>query len=221
MKDIKVHRGRRQLIEWVAQGEHLNQDFKYMISDARKIARSISAFANHSGGRLLIGVKDNGVIAGVRNEEDIYVVEQAAERYCIPPQKVEFEALSYDSGVTVIKASIAVATRLPVQVDEGSGVFKAYYRVADENIVAHPLMVRAWSETTGGATYGSDEVAVMEAVTDGADTPRAIALKAGLSMERAEDIIVKLTSLGLLEFAYKHPGFHIRVSAAQVSESML
>ena len=31
----------------VAEGEHLCQDFKYAISDPCKIARSLSAFANH------------------------------------------------------------------------------------------------------------------------------------------------------------------------------
>ena len=64
-----------------------------------KIARSLSAFANHSGGSLLIGVKDNGAIAGVRNEEDIYVVEQAAELYCRPAQHLEFTALRADEGL--------------------------------------------------------------------------------------------------------------------------
>jgi len=43
----------------IAQGEHQQQDFKYCISDSRKIARSLVAFANTDGGRLLVGVKDN------------------------------------------------------------------------------------------------------------------------------------------------------------------
>lgn len=34
----------------IAQGEHQQQDFKYEISDARKIARTLSAFANTDGG---------------------------------------------------------------------------------------------------------------------------------------------------------------------------
>ena len=80
MKDLNPLKGKYYIEELVAQGEHQQQDFKFLISDARKIARSISAFANRDGGRLLIGVKDNGTIAGVRNEEDIYVVEQAAAR---------------------------------------------------------------------------------------------------------------------------------------------
>ena len=69
----------------IAEGEHQQQDFKYEISDARKIARTLSAFSNTYGGRLLIVVKDNGKIAGVRSDEEIYMVEAAATMYCTPP----------------------------------------------------------------------------------------------------------------------------------------
>lgn len=79
MKDLKGIKGKYYIARLIEEGEHEHQDFKFAISDARKIARSISAFANNSGGRLLVGVKDNGVVAGVRNEEDIFVVEQAAK----------------------------------------------------------------------------------------------------------------------------------------------
>ena len=77
----------------VSEGEHCHQDFKFEISDARKIARSLSAFANTEGGRLLIGVKDNGKIAGVRSDEEIYMIEAAATMYCKP--KVELETQTY------------------------------------------------------------------------------------------------------------------------------
>lgn len=70
------------ILQLIDEGEHEHQDFKYQISDAKKIARSISAFANNSGGRLLVGVKDNGHIAGVKSDEEIYMIEQAATMYC-------------------------------------------------------------------------------------------------------------------------------------------
>lgn len=59
MKTKKSH----YIQDLILEGEHEHQDFKYQITDARKIARSIAAFANNSGGHLLIGVKDNGNIA--------------------------------------------------------------------------------------------------------------------------------------------------------------
>ncbi len=53
MKNMKAIRGRGYILDLIAQGEHVTQDFKFAISDARKIARSISAFANNACGPLL------------------------------------------------------------------------------------------------------------------------------------------------------------------------
>ena len=69
---------------WIDQCEHKQQYFKFEISDSRKIAKSISAFANTEGGRLLIGVKDNGGIAGISTDEEQYMIEAAAQLYCSP-----------------------------------------------------------------------------------------------------------------------------------------
>ena len=97
----------------VAEGEHCHQDFKFEISDARKIARSISAFANTEGGRLLVGVKDNGKIAGVRSEEEIYMIEAAANMYCQP--QVEIETQTYIvEGRTVLKVQIDEPPNKPI-----------------------------------------------------------------------------------------------------------
>ena len=77
----------------IAEGEHQQQDFKFEISDARKIAKTLSAFSNTDGGRLLIGVKDNGKIAGVRSDEEQYMIEAAARLYCRP--EVSYSTQTY------------------------------------------------------------------------------------------------------------------------------
>ena len=117
-------------------------------------------FANNDGGRLLIGVKDNGVIAGVKNEEDIYVVEEAASLYCSPEIELRFTAFRVDGGLTVIRAEIeAAADRRPVMVCEADGRMRAYYRVADENIAAPDLMVRSWRGVIDRTAPASDRCA--------------------------------------------------------------
>ncbi len=60
---------KRYLLSLIHEGEHQQQDFKYRVADACKLAKSVSAFANTDGGRLLIGVRDDGHLAGVRSEE--------------------------------------------------------------------------------------------------------------------------------------------------------
>ncbi|MCM1067521.1 MAG: ATP-binding protein [Muribaculaceae bacterium] len=215
MKDLKATRGARLLERMIAEGEHERQDFKFAISDARKIARSLSAFANHSGGRLLIGVKDNGVVAGVRNEEDIYVVEQAAERYCRPQQRVTFKA--YRSGeLTVIVAEIEAAEVLPVRVVEADGSLKAYYRVADENIAAPPLMVRAWELAAKADAPALDAghfaLAALFGDTPGSLDEREVALRLHISTDEASARIARLIAAGVLALA--HDGTQFRIVQA-------
>ena len=86
----------------IAEGEHQQQDFKFEISDARKIAKSLSAFSNTDGGRLLVGVKDNGKIAGVRSEEEMYMIEAAAKLYCKPQIDCEMHVHTVE-GRTVLR----------------------------------------------------------------------------------------------------------------------
>lgn len=209
MKDLKAIRGLHHLQQLIDQGEHEHQDFKYLISDARKIARSISAFANNDGGRLLIGVKDNGTIAGVRSEEDIYMIEQAAERYCRPTVEVEFSAIKAGQGLVVFIASIPRAYERPIEVVEADGSLQAYYRIADENITAHPLMVAAWrhassSEGTLITTTAAEGaiLAHMRATPSEGTTHHRLAIDCHLSHNAAADAITRLAALGLLQFTY-------------------
>lgn len=130
----------------VSEGEHCHQDFKFEISDARKIARSLSAFANTEGGRLLIGVKDNGKIAGIRSEEEIYMIEAAATMYCRP--EVDIDTRTYVvEGKTVLEVSIGEATGKPVYALDEEKKPWAYIRIKDENILATPVHLKMWQHS--------------------------------------------------------------------------
>lgn len=214
MKDIKAIKGKFYIQRLIEEGEHEHQDFKFSISDARKIARSVSAFANNDGGRLLIGVKDNGNIAGVRNEEDIYVVEQAAQMYCRPAQNVEFTAFKTEGGAIVIRAEIARATHRPVQAQEPDGTWRTYYRVKDENIAAPDLMVRAWrrKESADGSliSFSETESSLINYLDEYEMTTIEEFMKmARISRHTAEDIITKLYAMNIIDFSYTGTTFKI------------
>lgn len=132
-----------RLSELIAEGEHQQQDFKYEISSVSKIAHSISAFANTDGGRLLVGVRDNGTIAGVRSDEEIYMIDAAAHTGCRPEVDCTWETVKAE-GHTVLIATIPASTDRPVMAREEDGHWRAYVRVADENIVATPVHLALW-----------------------------------------------------------------------------
>lgn len=127
----------------IDEGEHVHQDFKFAISDARKIAKSISAFSNTEGGRLLVGVKDNGKIAGVRSEEEIYMIEAAAKMYCTPEVNISNKIFRVQSK-DVLEVSIEESKNKPVcAIDENNKPW-AYVRINDENILADTVFLNRW-----------------------------------------------------------------------------
>ena len=142
---MKERRGEAYIQKLIKEGEHQQQDFKFEISDVCKIAKSLSAFANTNGGRLLIGVKDNGKIAGVRSEEEQYMIQAAAELYCTPP--VVYEMTTYIvEGKQVLLADIKRTEKRPVYAKCEDGKLLAYVRIADENILATPVHLRYWRQ---------------------------------------------------------------------------
>lgn len=200
---------KRYLLKLISEGEHVHQDFKYQISDAKKIARSISAFANNSGGRLLVGVKDNGNIAGVSSDEEMYMIQQAADMYCRPPQTLSYEIVNAE-GRSVLIATIAEAEKKPVKAPDEKGSWKAYFRVADENVLASAMHVRIMKGETSAdddsapmITYGENEQALLDYLNGhGGITLDGYAALAHISRFKAEESVVNLCEMGIIELQY-------------------
>ena len=118
----------------IKEGEHQLLDFKFEISDSRKIAKTLVAFSNSDGGTLLIGVKDNGKISGVRSDEEFYMVQAAAGMYCKP--EIGFESKRWVvKGKTVLEITIPKGLNCPYFAQTELNKWLAYIRVKDENIL--------------------------------------------------------------------------------------
>ena len=137
---------KRYIQSLINEGEHQQQDFKYRVSDAMKLAKAVSAFANTDGGRLLIGVRDDGHMSGVRDEEEIYMMHQAAYRYCRPQASIKFDTYHVE-GRTIVIATVPPSDKRPICAIDDEGRKRAYIRIADENIVASPVHIAIWRES--------------------------------------------------------------------------
>lgn len=202
----------QQLIE---EGEHQQQDFKFEISDARKIARSLSAFANTDGGRLLIGVKDNGRIAGVRSEEEVYMIEAAAQLYCLPQVAIEMHTYTVD-GKTVLIAEIPKFAEKPVQAQVAPGKYMAYVRIADENILATAVHLAVWRQKNSPkgslVKYTEREQLLLDYLAEhGEITVSKYSRLARLSYRSAVDHIARFVRFGLLDICFEHHKFFYRL----------
>lgn len=133
----------RYLHNLITKGENQHLDFKFEISDAKKIARTFSAFANTSGGKLLIGVKDNGNIAGIRSDEESYMAETAAHIYCKP--RVEYTVREHRVGEkTVLEIRIPESITKPHLAPWKDNDWKAFIRMGDQNFLANRVITEYW-----------------------------------------------------------------------------
>ena len=158
---------KQYLLSLIREGEHQQKDFKYRVVDARKLAKSVSAFANTDGGRLLIGVRDDGHLSGVRSEEEIYMMHQAAYKYCKPEASIKFDTYHVAPSDTtarglrtIVIATVPPSAKRPICALDDEGRMRAYIRINDENIVASPVHLALWRESQKPQgtmlTYGDD-----------------------------------------------------------------
>lgn len=187
----------------IQQGEHQTQDFKYCISDSRKIARSLVAFANTDGGRLLIGVKDNGRIAGVRTDEEYYMVESAAKIYSKP--EIEFTTKQHlVDGKTVLEVIIEPSTEKPHFARDDEGKWWAYFRKDDENRLANKIMIEVWKREKSRdgilINYSDAEKCLLDYLEKNEKiSVSKYARIAHLSYKKAEEIIINFRLMSILK----------------------
>jgi predicted HTH transcriptional regulator len=124
-------------------GENEHVEYKFELNSARRIAATLSAFANTGGGTILVGVKDNGSVAGIRLDEEIYVLEAAASVYCKP--EVKPQLFRHDiKGKAVLEVIISEAESKPVLAETEPEAWKAWVRYGASNRLASPVHLELW-----------------------------------------------------------------------------
>ena len=200
---------RRFLLSLIREGEHQQQDFKYRVADACKLAKSVSAFANTNGGRLLIGVRDDGHLSGVRSEEEIYMMHQAAYKYCQPSASIKFDTY-HAEGRTIVVATIPPSDKRPVCARDEEGRMRAYIRIADENIVASPVHLALWRESQKPQgtmiTYNEDIRQLLDAI-QGRHTLNQIVRLSRLPRHKVITLLARLIRFGTLRWEYTDQQF--------------
>jgi len=187
----------------IREGEHQQQDFKFCITDSKKIAKSLSAFANTDGGKLLIGVKDNGRIAGAQIDEEFHMIQAAAEMYSRP--KITFESKVWSiNGKNVLEITVTPSDEMPHYAQNEDGKWLAYVRKFDENKLANRIMLEVWKRKSKPTGTYLEYTETESLLLDYLKTKPDISLNkycrlAKISRYKAERILVKLICWDVIE----------------------
>lgn len=190
------------IFQLIAKGESETLDFKKTISSAAKIAKSLVAFANHKGGRLLIGVNDNKAISGVRSEDEKYMLDLAASFYCKPEVKLEITEWEMGDKI-VIEAIIPEGTDKPYYAKGEDGKWWVYIRVKDQSLLASKVVVavlkRQSAQQNTLIKYTKHEQSLLHYLDkNNRITLKQICKLLNISRWRVQRMLINLISTGIL-----------------------
>jgi predicted HTH transcriptional regulator len=185
------------------EGEGVQLDFKKTITHVHKIAKTMVAFANNKGGKILIGVMDDGGIKGVKSEEEEkYQITKAAQFYCSPPLEPKFSEYYFD-GATVVLVEIEASETKPHYALGEDQKWWAYIRVKDKSVLASKIVLDVLKKESKGESalieFSSKEKALLEYL----ELNERITLKEycnliNISRRRASRILVNLVLSGVI-----------------------
>lgn len=103
-----------ELLEIVASGESSGVEFKRDDVRPEKLAKELVAFANVHGGRLLLGVEDDGTITGLtRPDVEQWVMDTVFGRYIHPQILPYYEEVALSESLRVAVITVERGTTKP------------------------------------------------------------------------------------------------------------
>lgn len=188
----------------ILEGENVSLDFKKTISNCEKIAKTLVAFANNKGGKLLIGVADDGTIKGVKAEdEERYMITKAAHVFCKPAIEPQFEEIYVDDKLVLVVDIPQSDTKPHYAMDEQKKWW-VYFRVKDKSVLASKILVDVLREQKHDRgqfiSYAEPEQLLMSYLGEhGRITLKAYSKLTRFAYKKAQKIIVNLILAGVLQ----------------------
>ncbi|WP_139921501.1 helix-turn-helix domain-containing protein [Hymenobacter sp. DG01] len=193
------------LQELIRQGEGERLEFKKRTTHPTRIARTLASLANTHGGRVLVGVDDDGRIVGVRDaEEEIFQLREAARHYIDPPLELRFREVEHDNRVVLV-VTVAESSHKPHRAQVADGDWRAYVRVRDESVQTSQLTEKVLERTDPTPRFeriplNKEELAVLDYLQKNSRITLAQYMKLlNIGQRRAYRTLIKLTLHGYIK----------------------
>lgn len=153
-----------ELAELIRKGEGVRLEFKTkdILSDKAKLAREMVALANTDGGKILIGVNDNGRIEGIKGQEkDEERLINIARDKCNPPISPSFEIVKTSQG-DVYAVTVPKFEDYPYAVKTSSG---GVYFIRVGSTIREPTSSEMRAMFVGGKVIAQKLVSMLKRET--------------------------------------------------------
>ncbi|WP_025761308.1 RNA-binding domain-containing protein [Dyadobacter tibetensis] len=190
----------KSTIELIKEGEGLVIEFKRRIDSVFKIAKTLTSFANTSGGILLVGVGDQGEVLGVPSElHELQKLERAATQLMDPPLVLTIKTIKLD-GRVILRVEVAESDDKPHFLINEKGERIIYIRVKDKSIPIPRLLMTGDVDADTQKLLASRHVKTLINMLREQDTidPKAFSKVINISEKRAERMLNDLAEKQIL-----------------------
>jgi predicted HTH transcriptional regulator len=196
----------RELEALVSQGEGQNLEFKQKAAFPEKIVREMVAFANSDGGKLFVGVNDDGKISGLKfAEEEQFVIDEAIRNHIKPRIKYHCEYIPITKKRSVLHYQVFATRRKPVYyLHDPNKRGRAFVRVDDKSIKASREMVEILRRSKQNKSYPVKLNDTAQSLFRYLDKHQKATLSdfihiSGLSRSKASQVLVNLVISNILK----------------------
>jgi predicted HTH transcriptional regulator len=199
----------QDIYKWLESGEGETIDFKHSITSITKIAKAIVSFANHKGGVLLVGIKDNGKPTKINTEEEVYMLEAAIDK-CKP--EVEFDITEHKiDGKAILCMQIEEGKKKPYLCLDEDKKWTAYVRRQDSNVLANWVWLQVEKNHFHKRDikleyHGIDESVIKHLKEHPRLTQRQISKSLKINFRKVGNVLVKLVGMGVVNLDLSKEG---------------
>lgn len=192
---------RSELLEIIANGENSGVEFKRDDLRPEQLAKEIVALLNLQGGKLLLGVEDDGTISGIQRADlETWVMDTVFSRYVHPLALPFYEEIAFEEGKRVAVISLTQGTAKPYVVRNNSRE-EIYVRVGSTSRLATREQQARLFES--GGMLHSEVLPVSGSTLDDLDRARLTDYLVNIAGDQMapqspEDWEQRLTGLGFL-----------------------
>lgn len=105
---------KKELLEIIANGENSEIEFKRDYLRPEQLAKELVAFANTYGGKVLVGIEDNGSVSGIQRDDlEHWVMDNVSGRYIHPALVPKYEEIQFEPGKRIAVISVPMGNSKP------------------------------------------------------------------------------------------------------------
>ena len=126
----------------ITRGQDVSLEFTSHIENQLTITRTIVAFANTNGGKVIVGINEKNKVVGVEPAEELKLFKELINNDCAPI--VPFESKVIEEGRHLLLEIDVPKSSIKHKAKGEEGEMQFYHRIKDTTLVGNRVIINLW-----------------------------------------------------------------------------